>query len=367
MTQAGLYPVCARPERPRSLSPFVRPPPRGYIRFMNTDNGRTRSVWMATADTGIQPELRTMSRPTSASSAAASRGSRPPTSSPAKQVRRPARRRTARRRRVVAHSAHFVYYNDDGLTRIEQLHGTEGLQIATDSHKAAVDRIFEIAAAEKIECDLKRVDGYLFVSPRGQQHDFLEKELDAAHRIGYTQVKWVDRAPLPFETGRRLSYPHLGQFHPLKYLEGLLKAIWKCGGRVYGHTHAENITSDGTTACITTRNRATITAGSVVVATNSPVNDRFAIHTKQSPWRTYVVGFGVPTGSVPHGLYWDTEDPYHYVRLQTVGDHDVLIVGGEDHKTGHANDPDRRYGNLERWTRSASRWQGRSNSIGRVR
>jgi Rieske Fe-S protein len=120
---------------------------------------------------------------------------------------------------------------------------------------------------------------------------------------------------------------------------------------VYGHTHADSIQSDGTSARVTTRTGATITAGSVVVTTNTPVNDKVVIHTKQSPWRTYIVGLRVPSGSVPHGLYWDTEDPYHYVRLQTVEDHDVLIVGGEDHKTGHANDPDRRYANLERWTR----------------
>jgi Rieske Fe-S protein len=123
----------------------------------------------------------------------------------------------------------------------------------------------------------------------------------------------VDRAPLPFDTGRCLCYPHLGQFHPLKYLDGLLKALWKRGGRVYGHTHADGIEGDGKTARVTTRAGATVTAGSVVVTTNTPVNDKVAIHTKQSPWRTYVIGFRVPTGSIPHGLYWDTEDPYHYV------------------------------------------------------
>ena len=46
----------------------------------------------------------------------------------------------------------------------------------------------------------------------------------------------------------------------------------------------------------------------------------------------------VPKGSVTKALYWDTPDPYHYVRLQVVGDHEVLIVGGEDHKTGQADD-----------------------------
>ena len=320
---------------------------------MNTDNGHTRSVWMATADTGVQPQL---SEDVTADVCVVGGGIAGITT---------AYLLTRENKRVVLiddgplaggetarTTAHLVYYNDDGLTTIERLHGTEGLQVSTDSHKAAVDRIFEIASAEHIDCDLKRVDGYLFVSPNGQGQDFLEQELDAAHRIGLKQAQWVDRAPIPtFDTGRCLRYPHLGQFHPLKYLEGLLKAIWKRGGVVYGHTHADRIESDGTTATITTTTGAKITAGSVVVTTNTPVNDKVAIHTKQSPWRTYVLGLRVPKGSVPLGLYWDTEDPYHYVRLQEVGDHDVLIVGGEDHKTGQANDPDVRYAKLERWTR----------------
>jgi glycine/D-amino acid oxidase-like deaminating enzyme len=89
----------------------------------------------------------------------------------------------------------------------------------------------------------------------------------------------------------------------------------------------------------------------VVVATNTPVNDRVAIHTKQAPYVTYVIGLRVPKDSVTRALYWDTGDPYHYVRLQTENGYDVLIVGGEDHKTGQANDGEERFGRLEEWTR----------------
>ena len=76
-----------------------------------------------------------------------------------------------------------------------------------------------------------------------------------------------------------------------------------------------------------------------VVATNSPINDRFAIHTKQAPYRTYAMAFTIPRGALSDGLYWDTLDPYHYVRLQPgPGSTDYLIVGGADHKTGEADD-----------------------------
>jgi len=82
-----------------------------------------------------------------------------------------------------------------------------------------------------------------------------------------------------------------------------------------------------------------VTSEVVVVATNTPVNDRVAIHTKQAPYVTYVIGVRVPKDSVTRALYWDTGDPYHYIRLQDEDGYDVLIVGGEDHKTGQGDVP----------------------------
>src|SRR6185312_12048861 len=100
----------------------------------------------------------------------------------------------------------------------------------------------------------------------------------------------------------------------------------------------------------------TVRADAIVVATNTPVNDLVAIHTKQAPYRTYVIGARIPRGSVRRMLLWDTPDPYHYVRLVSVpghgnAAHDVLIVGGEDHKTGQADDFAARFERLEAWTR----------------
>ncbi len=100
-----------------------------------------------------------------------------------------------------------------------------------------------------------------------------------------------------------------------------------------------------------------------VVATNSPFNDMFAIHTKQAPYLTNVCGFAVPRGSVEKALYWDAITPYHFVRLEEFGPttingavlgnpetEQLLLVGGEDHKTGQANDAEARFSRLATWT-----------------
>jgi Rieske Fe-S protein len=108
----------------------------------------------------------------------------------------------------------------------------------------------------------------------------------------------------------------------------------------------------GDDARVTTE-RAAVSTRAIVVATNTPVNDRLVLHTKQAPYMTYVIAAPVPRDSVAQALYWDTGDPYHYVRLLSGIDagHDLLIVGGEDHKTGQADDAAERHGRLEAWSR----------------
>jgi Rieske Fe-S protein len=136
-------------------------------------------------------------------------------------------------------------------------------------------------------------------------------------------------------------------------MAGLTQAIERCGGRIFTSTHVETVKS-GKEVRIETRKGHSIHAQSVVVATNTPINDMVVVHTKQAPYTTYVLGASVPKDSVPAALYWDQADPYHYVRIQkdaTANGQDVLIVGGEDHKTGQADDGEERYQRLEHWAR----------------
>lgn len=259
-------------------------------------------------------------------------------------------------------TAHLSNAIDDRYFEMERLHGVQGARLAAESHTAAIDRIEAIVAEERIDCDFERLDGYLFLAPEHSE-DILDRELAAVHRAGLADVERLPRAPISrFRTGPCLRFPRQGQFHPLRYLNGLAAAVRRDGGKIYTGVHAESI-AGGTPGTVKIANGPTVSADSVVAATNSPVNDLVAIHTKQAPYLTYAIGAIVPQGSVAKGLYWDTLDPYHYVRLQSepsgqnIGSgrpgmrRDILIVGGEDHKTGQTHDQKDRYGRLEAWAR----------------
>jgi glycine/D-amino acid oxidase-like deaminating enzyme/nitrite reductase/ring-hydroxylating ferredoxin subunit len=247
-------------------------------------------------------------------------------------------------------TAHIVNALDDRYFQLERLHGKRGIQLAAESHTAAIDKVEELVTAERIDCDFLRVEGYLYEPKDGDPKD-LDREHDACRRAGIN-VELVSRAPAPFDTGRALKFPRQAQFHPLKYLRGLALAVQKQGGQIFTGTFAQEM-QGGASCKVKSKDGKTVNAGAIVVATNTPVNDRVIIHTKQMPYRTYVIGIEVPRDSVETILLWDDDMPYHYVRLVrgTGGLNDLLIVGGEDHKTGQPEEMGAPFGRLERWTR----------------
>lgn len=249
-------------------------------------------------------------------------------------------------------TAHFVTAVDDRYFEIEKLHGEKGARIAAESHRAAVEKVGKIVLEENIECELQRIEGYLFAK-EDNRPDVLKKELEACSKAGLKEIEFVDRSPLKsFDTGPCLKFSDQVQLHPLKYLRGLVNCITNLGGLIFTNNRVVK-TVGGTQAYVETEHGYKVSCKSIVVATNTPVNDLFAIHTKQAPYRTYVMGFQIPKGSVYRALYWDTLDPYHYIRLEDSENEaeEILIVGGEDHKTGQDDHPEHRFEILESWTR----------------
>ncbi|HXF62993.1 MAG TPA: FAD-dependent oxidoreductase [Caldilineaceae bacterium] len=269
-------------------------------------------------------------------------------------------------------TAHLSNAIDDRYTEMVRLHGEQGARLAAESHSAAIDLIERIVSEEGIDCDFLRVDGYLILAP-GKPPGRIDRELEAAHRAGLADVEKLDRPPLEGFTGPCLRFPRQAQFHPMQYLQGVAQAFQRLGGQIYTRAHVDQVSADKddgqAPVRAVTSHGPTVTAQAAVVATNSPINDRVLTHLKQSAYRTYVIGAPIPRGAVPLGLYWDTLDPYHYVRLHpgAEGDEqDILLIGGEDHKTGQAEDWEERWLRLEAWARAhfpalgpvAYRWSG---------
>jgi glycine/D-amino acid oxidase-like deaminating enzyme/nitrite reductase/ring-hydroxylating ferredoxin subunit len=273
-------------------------------------------------------------------------------------------------------TAHLVNALDERYMDIEKFLGEECARLTAESHTAAVDCIERIVHEHGIDCDFERVDGYLFLPPGGSVKELMQ-ELEAIHRAGLIDVARVDSVPnTKINSKAVLRFPQQAQFHPLKYLNRVAEVVIDSGAKIFTGTRVIAV-EDGDSVRIRTADGRTITAQTAVVATNCPINDRVVIHSKQAPYATYAVGLRV-TRPVEHALFWDTAQtaeaeereigpvPYHYVRFARDGQGDVLIVGGEDHKTGQADDCAERFVKLERWARDrfsfageiTDRWSG---------
>lgn len=241
-------------------------------------------------------------------------------------------------------TAHLTSQLEGSLSELVKMHGMQVIKNFHEAHRMAIDEIEHVIDTESINCDFKRVDGYLLRSQNYSEEDLL-RDKTSADGCGIP-CAYTRNIPLFHEENSALKFSNQAQFNPKKYLRGLIKVMGELKVTFHEGTQiSEIVASDPGMIVLKTENNYEIRARRVVVATDTPISNRFSIHTKQHPYRTYVAAFKMMTPKEKI-LLWDTEEPYHYVRISD----DTLLVGGEDHHVGHfpPYDP---FKKLEVWAR----------------
>jgi glycine/D-amino acid oxidase-like deaminating enzyme/nitrite reductase/ring-hydroxylating ferredoxin subunit len=226
--------------------------------------------------------------------------------------------------------------------------GLAGARLAAAGQRAAIERIAAFTEECAIECDFQRVSGFAYAETSGERAA-LEREAAAVRRLGLNAAL-VERAPLPFPIAGALRFENQATIHPRVYLQGLERAFVTLGGRIFEDTQVVAI--DEGDPCRVISDRGVVAARDVIVAAHVPIVNRVLLHAKLAAYRSYVVGIDL-TGDagIGDGLYWDMADPYHYIRAHTIGGRRFLIVGGEDHKVGEADDTTAPFERLESYVR----------------
>ncbi len=267
-------------------------------------------------------------------------------------------------------TAHLTCVTDTLLSDLVTNFGEDHAQAVWDAQLSAIDMVDRIVWREQIKCQFDWVPAYLFnpLAGTGRDHAVdLQKEANLATKLGF-DAELVARAPLVNQPAVR--YDNQAKFHPRKYLVALLRLL--CAGKgchVYEQTNVDEI--EGTPITATTSNGARIHCEHVLIATHVPLQGKSGLlpatvlQSKLAPYSSYVVGGWVPRGTVHEGLYWDTGDPYDYVRVDRRHDHDFIIFGGEDHKTGQVEQTTDCFSRLEQRLKSllpeiaiTHRWSG---------
>jgi glycine/D-amino acid oxidase-like deaminating enzyme/nitrite reductase/ring-hydroxylating ferredoxin subunit len=228
-------------------------------------------------------------------------------------------------------TAHLTEAIDTRYRTLISDFGLEGAKLAARASHAALERIDAFVNENHISCGFERLPGFLY-SENEKDLGELHEEYEAAKKVGL-DVKMTREVPLPFTTVAGVRFANQAQLNIREYLFPLAAEIPGGGSSVYENTRVESLRDDD--PCRLETNNGTIRANKVIVAANVPFN-RVFLQTKIAHYRSYVLA--LQSAPALHGLFWDSDDPYHYLRSANVDGAPVLIVGGEDHKTGTEED-----------------------------
>ena len=238
-------------------------------------------------------------------------------------------------------SAHLTMVTDMPLTRLVDDIGDARARATWDSGLAAIARIEAIVRDEQIDCGFERVPGYFHASRPDEDKTRFEQEASIASALGF-DADFVE--PEPLVGGPGVRFERQARFHPRRYLAGLVRASAELGVRIHEHSDVREF-PDGPLAV--RANGHTVTCRDIVLATHNPPATTTLFQSRLAAYTSYVVAGRLRRDLVPDALFWDTASPYYYLRIDRQRDKDLVMLGGEDHKTGQSSNTEACYRRLE--------------------
>ena len=246
-------------------------------------------------------------------------------------------------------TAHLTYVTDTRLSTLLKNFGRDHAEAAWDAGAAALDEIEGVVQGEGIDCEFTRLPAYLHVPldrKMSGETTNLKEDFDLARNMGF-DAAFVESIPHFGVPGVRFA--NQAKFHPRKYLGGLIETVAGDGSHVFEKTAASEFDAEKRRV---KANGHWISFDRVVMATNNPLvgfssmTAATLFQTKLSLYSSYVFGARVPRSALPIAMFFDTKDPYDYMRVDRHQDFDYVIFGGEDHKTGQVASEENCFDNL---------------------
>ena len=248
-------------------------------------------------------------------------------------------------------TAHLTYVTDARLHHLVKVFGKDGARAFWEAGVAAIEEIERIAAAPFIDCDFQWVPGFLHAPRIGEveskEIELLQEDARLAQEFGF-DARFLDDAP--YAKRPAVRFEKQAKFHPRKYLAPLVACIDGDGSHVFENTEAEKIDAE---PLVVHAGRYRVRCQYLVIATHNPLAGKSSLvsatlfQTKLALYTSYVLGARLPAGTLPAALFWDTGDPYDYLRVDSHPDHDYAVFGGEDCKTGQEENPHEVFNRLE--------------------
>jgi len=240
-------------------------------------------------------------------------------------------------------TSHLNTLLDTTYADIENDFGKDAAQLVAKGSANAIDLIEELSAKAAIDCGFSRQKAWL-VAATSEEEQQLEEVYEAFVRTGLTAYA-DENCPVRIPAIKSYCFEGQGQVNAGSYIWALAEMFEELGGIILEHCLVDEILQEGgiQVAKIIEGDIKTVR---VVYATHIPPGvNQYSLLC--APYRSYAMAFTLADGAYPEGLVYDLKDPYNYFRSQTIKDQQYVIAGGFDHKTGHCENTEFMFKELE--------------------
>lgn len=263
-------------------------------------------------------------------------------------------------------TAHLTCVTDLRLHEAVAKLGATAARTYWEAGLAGIAQIARTVGELRADCGFRWTPGYLH-APTDGPSDVVNLRRDAQLAVSFGfDAQFLDSVPGVGRPGVRFG----GQatFDPLRYAAALVEGIVADGGVIHESSVFDSMSSEPTRLRV---NGRTVTCGFVVIATHEPLMDHPGllggsdIRDRIDVYTSYVVAARLPAGSVPPALYWDTSQPYDYLRVDPAVGGQCALFGGLDERAGALVDRGAKFSQLEERLRHrlpdaqvSHRWSG---------
>lgn len=229
-------------------------------------------------------------------------------------------------------SAHLTCVTDLPLHEAVDRFGEDTARALWEAGTTGIELIARTASELQIDCAFRWTPGYLHAAPeRVRDAAGLRRDAELATQFGLDATFLVS---VPGVGRPGVRFGRQAVFHPRCYAAGLARSLATLGGMVHEDSVVEAI--DGSPPRLTVNGR-TVRCRQVVVAAYAPFFDRrialpgaAQLRERLGVFTSFVIAAELPAGTHPAALYWDTGDPYEYLRVENTAGGQRAILGGGD-------------------------------------
>ena len=210
-------------------------------------------------------------------------------------------------------TAKVTYQHGLIYSKLAKKYGLEAAGLYLKANEQSLSEYRALCA--DIPCDFEEQSHTVYSR---QDLHALEEELAVLSKLNYP-AELAGSLPLPFPTIGGIRFPRQAQFHPLKFLSGIVGNL-----TIYENTSVQSLSK---TEAVTEHGR--IHANAVVVATHFPfLNKHGSYFLKLYQQRSYVLA--LENAPIPEEMYLDAQE--NGLSFRSWGDN--LLLGGGGHRTG---------------------------------